>query len=122
MTTTTETTMTTTTTSTTNTETTTTMTTTSTETMTTTSTETTTTTTATTTTTSTTPRLIEGLTPEQSAVYNPRLASFWDHNVCEKLGTQVGDNHNWNWCGTFRFDCAESVSVNSSLCSSGVAV
>lgn len=87
-----------------------------------TTTTTSTTTTMATTTTSTTPGLIEGLTPEQSAVYNPHLASFWDHNMCEKLGNQVGDNHNWNWCGTFRFDCAKSVHVNSTLCSSGVAV
>jgi hypothetical protein len=83
---------------------------------------TTTTPSTTTTITSTTARLIEGLTPEESAVYNPRLASFWDHNVCEKLSTQVGDDHNWNWCGGFKFDCAKSVPVDSSLCSSTVAV
>jgi hypothetical protein len=82
----------------------------------------TTTTTMTTTTTSTTARLIEGLTPEESAVYNPRLASFWDLNVCEKLSTQVGDNHNWDWCGGFKFECAKSVTVDSTLCSSTVAV
>lgn len=68
------------------------------------------------TTTTTSPKLIQGLTPAESAVYNPQLASYWDLETCGK----ATDDHNWAWCWHVGFGCQHS--VQSGLCLSGEAV
>jgi len=62
---------------------------------------------------------IDGLTPEEAAVYNPSLGSYWDLHHCGK----ASDNHNWAWCWkNGSFQCQQLVRVNESLCTSGEAV
>lgn len=75
-------------------------------------------TTTTATTTSTTREGIRGLTPEEAAVYNPNIASYWDYQHCGR----ASDNHHWDWCGQGKYRCQETVAVDTSLCRSGEAV
>merc|ERR1711865_1188968 len=77
----------------------------------------TTTTTTGTTTTTIHIRLIDGLTPDESAVYNPHLASYWDLDHCGK----ASNNHHWDWCWNGEFECQSSVLVSPALCASGEA-
>merc|ERR1712232_981643 len=76
-----------------------------------------TTTTSTTEMATTSIKLIDGLTPEESAVYNPELASYWDLQGC---GNE-SDNHHREWCWNGAFKCLKVVPVNSTICPSGVA-
>merc|ERR1712216_66213 len=61
--------------------------------------------------TSTTSHGIQGLTPEEVAVYNPDLASYWDFDHCGK----ASDNHNIAWCG-HENKCKPSVVVSETIC------
>jgi len=71
----------------------------------------------TTSTVTTTPKVIDGLSPEESAVYNPQLASYWDLHHCGK----ASNNHNWGWCWNEEFKCQSLVDVDASVCASGRA-
>jgi len=54
---------------------------------------------------------------EESAAYNPELASYWDLEHCGK----ALDNHHWAWCWNGAFQCQAVVLVNSTTCPSGEA-
>merc|ERR1712232_1209612 len=49
---------------------------------------------------------------------NTLLSAYWDYGSCGPHG----DNHNWDWCGTWRFRCPEMRPVPTELCASGNAV
>lgn len=51
-------------------------------------------------------------------VPDARLAAYWDYGSCGPHG----DNHNWDWCGTWRFSCPQVRAVPAELCKSGTAV
>merc|ERR1712232_46611 len=51
-------------------------------------------------------------------VPDPQLSAYWDYGSCGPHG----DNHNWDWCGTWRFRCPEMRPVPTELCASGNAV
>lgn len=70
------------------------------------------------TTTTTTIVFVEGLSPEDAALYNPTLGSYWDHQHCGK----ASNNHHWSWCWNEAFECQQQVQVEQSLCASGNAV
>lgn len=73
--------------------------------------------------TRTSPGMIEGLSPEEAAVYNPNLSSYWDLGSCGR----AGDNHHWSWCHvglgvSWTLGCQLQVVVDPSLCDSQLAV
>merc|ERR1712232_1531416 len=51
-------------------------------------------------------------------VPDTQLSAYWDYGSCGPHG----DNHNWDWCGTWRFRCPEMRPVPTELCASGNAV
>jgi len=73
-----------------------------------------TTSTSITTTSTTTSRRVQGLTPEEAAVYNPDLSSYWDVDHCGK----ATDNHNMQWCPEGPDDCRTLVAVEKIVCKS----
>jgi len=50
-------------------------------------------------------------------VPDTQLAAYWDYGNCGPHG----DNHNWDWCGTWTFSCPQTRAVPAELCSSGTA-
>merc|ERR1719261_610161 len=50
--------------------------------------------------------------------YDSLLTAYWESGDCGAHG----NDFNWDWCGRQAGECAETVSVDSSLCASGTAV
>merc|ERR1712232_887738 len=51
-------------------------------------------------------------------VLDARLVAYWDYGSCGPHG----DNHNWDWCGTWTFNCPKVRQVSTDLCESGTAI
>lgn len=55
--------------------------------------------------------------PTESGDSDTRLAAYWDNGECGPHG----DNHNWEWCDRWSFNCSEAVTVSTEICASGRA-
>lgn len=55
--------------------------------------------------------------PTESTNWDTRLAGYWDNGECGPHG----DNHNWEWCDRWQFNCTDTVTVSTQICTSGRA-
>merc|ERR1712007_109559 len=55
--------------------------------------------------------------PTEFVDWDTRLAAHWDNGECGPHG----DNHNWEWCDQWSFNCSGIVAVSTQVCASGRA-